>query len=128
MSEIFELYITSHFSAAHSLTGYSGDCSRTHGHNWIVEVHVKCDTLNHIGIGVDFRDIKIHVKEIVKELDHENLNDLPMFKTNNPTSELIAKYIYHEISKRLNSDHIRVSKVKVSETLETGAIYYIEER
>ena len=126
MSGVFEVYVKTHFSAAHRLEGYPGDCARSHGHNWIVEVHVRCSELNPIGIGMDFRDIKQAVKKVVQELDHYDLNELAPFKTVNPTSENIAKYLYRELSKALNGDSARVSKVKVSETPGAGACYWEE--
>jgi 6-pyruvoyltetrahydropterin/6-carboxytetrahydropterin synthase len=126
MPEIFEVYIKTHFSAAHSLEGYQGDCSRIHGHNWIIEVFVRCKKLNEIGIGIDFRDIKIAVKDVLREVDHFNLNDLPAFKEINPTSENIARYLYKELSRKLNSEEVKISKVKVSETPGAGAFYWEE--
>jgi 6-pyruvoyltetrahydropterin/6-carboxytetrahydropterin synthase len=59
-------------------------------------------------------------------LDHFNLNDLPAFQNINPSSENIAKFLYREIGKKLNSDVIKVSKVKVSETPGAGAFYWEE--
>ena len=126
MPGVFEVYIKSHFSAAHSLTGYQGDCAHIHGHNWMVEVFVKCQQLDEIGIGIDFRDIKQAVKEVLQGLDHSHLNDLPAFKEVNPTSEYIAKFLYQELEKQLNSDGVKVSKVKVSETPGAGAFYWEE--
>lgn len=126
MAEIFEVYVQAHFSAAHSLKGYPGDCARTHGHNWIIEVFVRCKKLNGIGIGIDFRDVKDSVKEVLHGLDHFNLNELPSFCEMNPTSENIAKYLYKELGKKLNSDAVRVSKIKVSETPGAGAFYWEE--
>lgn len=124
MPPVYEVYVKTHFSAAHSLCGYPGDCARLHGHNWIVEVYVRCKELNDIGIGIDFRDIKRAVKDVMEGLDHFNLNDLPAFQNINPSSENIAKFLFREISKKLNSDAIRVSKVKVSETPGAGAFYW----
>jgi 6-pyruvoyltetrahydropterin/6-carboxytetrahydropterin synthase len=126
MEGIYEIYIKTHFSAAHSLRDYPGDCARIHGHNWIIEVFVKCRKLDPIGIGIDFRDIKIAVKEVLQGLDHFNLNELPAFTDVNPTSENIAKYLYYEIGNKFNSDVVKVSKVKVSETPGAGAFYYEE--
>ena len=126
MSEIFEVYVKTHFSAAHSLKGYQGDCSRMHGHNWIIEVYIKCKELDEIGIGIDFRDIKQSVKDVLKELDHFNLNELPAFQEINPTSENIAKYLYKEISKKFDSEIVKVSKVLVCETPDAGAFYWEE--
>ena len=126
MPGIFEVYVKSHFSAAHSLEGYLGNCAHIHGHNWMVEVFVKCEQLDEIGIGIDFRDIKQAVKEVIQGLDHFNLNDLPAFEDVNPTSENIAKFLYQELAKQLNSDGVKVSKVKVSETPGAGAFYWEE--
>ena len=126
MLGICEVYIKTHFSAAHSLEGYPGDCARIHGHNWIIEVFVRCKELNEIGIGIDFRDIKKGVKDVLRNLDHFNLNDLPAFKGMNPTSENIAKFLYKELSRKLNLEHVKISKVKVSETPGAGAFYWEE--
>ena len=126
MPGVFEVYVKTQFSAAHSLKGYPGDCARVHGHNWIIEVFVKCKELDEIGIGIDFRDIKQSVKDVLQGLDHFNLNDLPAFKDVNPTSENIAKFLYKEVGKKLNSDVVKVSKVKVSETPGAGAVYWEE--
>lgn len=126
MAGVFEVYVKTHFSAAHRLNGYPGDCARVHGHNWIIEVFVKCSELDRLGIALDFRDIKSAVKAVVSELDHSDLNDLPVFVNENPTSENIARYLYGQLSERLNTPKNRVSKVKVSETPGAGAFYWEE--
>jgi 6-pyruvoyltetrahydropterin/6-carboxytetrahydropterin synthase len=126
MSAVFEVYVQTHFSAAHSLRGYEGNCARTHGHNWIIEVFVTCKKLNEIGIGVDFRDIRVAVRDVLKGLDHFNLNELTAFRERNPTSENIAKFLYYEVGAKLNSDVAYVTKVKVSETPGAGASYWEE--
>ncbi len=126
MSGVFEVYVKTHFSAAHSLKGYQGDCAHVHGHNWIIEVFVRCQKLDQIGMGIDFRDIKRMLKEVLHELDHSNLNELLFFQNVNPTSENIAKFLYQELGQKLNSNVVKVSKVKVSETPEAGAFYWEE--
>lgn len=126
MPGVFEVYVKSHFSAAHSLEGYPGDCAHIHGHNWMVEVFVKCEKLDEIGLGIDFKDIQQAVKDVLQGLDHFNLNDLPAFKKVNPTSENIAKFLYKELGRKLNSNGVKVSKVKVSETPGAGALYWEE--
>lgn len=126
MTSVFEVYVKTHFSAAHFLAGYDGDCARVHGHNWIIEVHVQCLRLDELGIGLDFRDIKAAVNEVTKDLDHSNLNELAAFKDSNPTSENIAMFLYKELSARINRVHVRVSRVKVSETPGAGAAYWEE--
>src|SRR5208283_3953674 len=111
MAEVFEAYVKTHFSAAHRLNGYPGDCAKTHGHNWIVEAYVKCSQLDGIGIGIDFRDTKDAVSEVLSSLDHCHLNEIPPFTTLNPSSENIAKHLYEALSAKLNGDTVKVSKV-----------------
>ncbi len=126
MLGIYEIYVKDHFSAAHALNGYVGNCSKMHGHNWIIESFIQCKKLNSIGIGIDFRDVKKTVKDILKKLDHTNLNELKEFKEINPTSEHIARFLYKELSKVLNNEYIKVSKIKVFETPGCGSTYWEE--
>ena len=123
---IYEICIEAQFSAAHSLAGYNGDCRQIHGHNWTVEVFVKCRELNKIGISIDFRKIKEDVRDIMKDMDHSYLNEHPGFRDKNPSSENIARFLYQKLSEKINSDAAKVAKVKVSETRSSG-VYYWEE-
>ena len=122
----FEISVQTHFSAAHHLRGYGGDCANPHGHNWVVDVYVMCDKLNEIGIGIDFRDIKNAVKAILEKLDHSDLNVLPQFQSQNPSSENIAKYLYRELTSRLNVQGVRVTKLRVSESPNCSVLYWEE--
>jgi len=126
MAGTYEIHVKADFSAAHCLRGYEGNCERVHGHNWTVEVFVRCMRLNEIGIGIDFRDVKKSLSQVVEKLDHCHLNDLHEFREMNPTSENVARFIYRELSARINSGAVKVSKVKVSETPGAG-VYYQED-
>ncbi|SPF34822.1 6-carboxy-5,6,7,8-tetrahydropterin synthase [Syntrophobacter sp. SbD1] len=126
MAEVFEIFVKSRFAAAHSLGGYPGNCARVHGHNWEVEVFVRCSELDELGMGVDFCAIEPVVKEILTGLDHGNLNDLPAFANQNPTAENIARFLYKELARKLDTHAIHISRVKVSETPEAGAFYWEE--
>ena len=124
MPGIYEMYVKKHFCAAHSLKGYPGDCARMHGHNWMIEVYIRCRELDNIGMGIDLREIKQGVGDVLDDLDHANLDELPAFRDQNPTSENIARLLYVEIGKRLNSERVSVSKVKVCETPGAGSFYW----
>ncbi len=126
MTGVYEVYIETHFSAAHALRGYDGDCARIHGHNWAVRVFVRCRELDAMGIGVDFRTIEAEVKSVLGGFDHRNINDLPPFREDNPTAENIARYLYKELSRRINTQSVRISKIEVSETPHAGALYWEE--
>lgn len=126
MPGFFEVRVEKQFSAAHLLRGYQGDCALMHGHNWIVEAYVKCEALDEIGIGIDFRKVKEALKEVIAGLDHRILNEVPAFREVNPTSENLARFLYKELSARLNARTVSVSKVWVFETPGAGAGYWEE--
>ncbi len=123
MPGIYEIYVKDHFAAAHALKGYDGNCSNLHGHNWIVEAYIHCTKLNQLGIGIDFRDVKKVVKDVLSKLDHTNLNEVVEFGSINPTSENISKFLYNELSRCLNTEHIKVHKITVFESPGCGSSY-----
>jgi len=94
-----------------------------HGHNWEIEVFVAGEKLNSIGILVDFRLLKEMVGDVLGELDHADLNKLDSFKTANPTSENIARFVCERLFDKVKDIGCRVSRVLVRETPETSAIY-----
>ena len=123
MPGVYEIYVKDHFSAAHVLKGYDGNCSNMHGHNWIIEAYIQCKKLNKLGIGIDFRDVKAIVKDVLSKLDHTFLNEVEEFSNMNPTSENLSRFLFTELSRRLNTDHINVSKVMVFESPGCGSSY-----
>lgn len=123
MPGVYEIYVKDHFAAAHALRGYDGNCSRIHGHNWIVEAYIQCTKLNQLGMGIDFRDVKEVVKDVLSKLDHTHLNEVAEFGSINPTSENLSKFIYKELSRRLNTDYIKVTKIMVFESPGCGSSY-----
>ena len=120
---MFKLIVKKEFSSAHILHGHPGNCKRMHGHNWLVEAEVEGDNTNEIGMVIDFKDIKNNLKEIISSLDHQFLNDLEPFINENPTAENISKYIYKELSNNINTDNIKVSKIKLWETNNSAVTY-----
>ena len=119
----YELMIKTDFAAAHSLRGYPGDCARLHGHNWHVELYVACETLDDIGLAVDYKILKRELKAVLADWDHYNLNDLPPFDTINPSSENVARVLYERMSARLDDERVRVSRIGIGETCTAKVIY-----
>ena len=119
-----EVSIEMEFSSAHALRGYRGKCENTHGHNYKVEVHVRGERLNEIGLLVDFRDLKDATKRVVDYLDHKNINDLAPFDVElNPSAENLAMYFFYEIGRQLNDDRVKIQRVRVWETSTCSATY-----
>ena len=121
---MFELDVIRELSSAHCLKGYCGNCSEKHGHNWSVQVFIRSEKLDEIGIAVDFKALKRELDALLGELDHKDLNTIPPFDKLNPTSENIAMYIYKRLSEKLNGNGVKVYRVRVGENASSGASYF----
>lgn len=137
----FKLSKKFRFETAHRLAkGYVGKCSHLHGHSWNGEITVICTELDDQGMAIDYKDIGVFCKQIEDILDHKTIlhegddkliealvgigSDVVILKEN-PTSEVIAKYIYekfeaHVASKGLNC---RVYSVSIEETCTSRCVY-----
>ena len=120
---MYELKIISQFAAAHQLREYEGKCEKLHGHNWKVEVYVTGEKLEKNGLLIDFKLIKNATKRVLNELDHEFLNELDAFKAINPSSENISHHIFTALSREVNTEDIKVSRVTTWESDSACASY-----
>lgn len=109
------------FCYGHRLLNYSGKCKHLHGHNGKAVIILEGETLDQMGMLVDFTEIKTLVQRWIDDnLDHNMLlcKDDPLlpllqergervFVTElNPTAENISKLIY---------DHAREAGLPVVE-------------
>ena len=121
---MYEVMIEEEFSAAHALRGYRGKCENLHGHNWKVEVYVRGEQLDQVGMLVDFKELKAATRRVMKYLDHQNLNELTPFDLEiNPSSEHLAGFILNKVSQEISDNRVTVYKVRVWETPSTCATY-----
>ncbi|MEK9656788.1 MAG: 6-carboxytetrahydropterin synthase [bacterium] len=128
------------FEAAHRLAkGYPDKCKNIHGHSFKGELTVNCSTLNHYDMGVDFAVLKSFLKQIEKHFDHklilyENDHELIDFchtqhwevitLPHNPTSEVIATYIYQQAKKELEPHYpCEIQSVMIAETCSSRCVY-----
>lgn len=115
---MFRIWKKFRFSASHALTGLPPDhqCSRLHGHNYLVEVELSAATLDEIGFVVDFGALAPVKDYIDEEWDHRHLNDVLPF---NPTAENMAAHLYDWCRERWKE----TSAVRVQETATSWAEY-----
>lgn len=113
---IFKEFI---FEAAHRLPNVPADhkCARLHGHSFHVEIHVDGPLEKHTGWVCDFADIKTAFQPMYDQLDHHYLNEIEGLE--NPTSELIAQWIWNGLRPILRGLHTIV----VRETCTSGCVY-----
>lgn len=106
---MYEILKSLSFCYGHRLLEHPGKCAHLHGHTARLDIVLASDALNHLGMVMDFSDVKAAVKSWVNQnLDHTMLlckNDpiVPVLKDcgeryflmdDNPTAENIAKMIY----------------------------------
>jgi 6-pyruvoyltetrahydropterin/6-carboxytetrahydropterin synthase len=124
---VYEIFVTSDFSAAHRLSGHQGPCARVHGHNWKVTVYVRCLGLDAGGMGLDFLHLQSALDEVLSELDHKELNAVPFFTECPPTAENVARFIFDELGRKVNTAGVTLARVSVNETPGFGATYWEED-
>jgi 6-pyruvoyltetrahydropterin/6-carboxytetrahydropterin synthase len=122
---MYELKVITSFAAAHRLTMVGSKCENMHGHNWKIEVYVSGDKLNAGGVLMDFGEIKAHLAEVMKKLDHTFLNELDYFPDGNPSSENIAYFVASELQRKLDHSSARVTRVTAWESEDACATYIV---
>ena len=121
---MYELTVESQFDSAHNLRRYNGPCEALHGHTYRVQVFYTGDSLDDLGILIDFRRLKTALGEVISYLDHRYLNELLEFQQQNPTAENIARVIYEKMQDLIPGG---VTKTTVWETPTSSASYWSEE-
>lgn len=116
---MYSVKVEGNFSSAHNLRGYKGKCEALHGHNWKVEAVVAASSADKAGMVIDFRVLKAKLNRVLDKLDHAYLNKIPHFRKANPTSELIARYIFERLKPGLKG----LRSVTVWESENSAATY-----
>lgn len=115
-----EVYVTKKFSfsAAHQLSGYNKHHDQLHGHNYTVNVTLK-GSLDNNGFLIDLDKLETLIyTHVIYPLDNSFLND--QLKPLNPTVEVLALYLYHEIEICLRiceyTANLKITEITVYET------------
>jgi 6-pyruvoyltetrahydropterin/6-carboxytetrahydropterin synthase len=106
------------FEAAHFLPKVPAGhkCARMHGHSYEIEIAIEGEIDPERGWLMDFASIDEHVIPIIKQLDHQVLNEIDGLQ--NPTSELLAVWVWMKLATALP-----LSEVVVSETESSRCVY-----
>lgn len=103
-----------HFCYGHRLLNHKGKCRHLHGHNARAVVRLESETLDKLGMVVDFSDIGDYVKTWLNaEIDHNMLlcredpvlgllqeaGERVYVTVENPTAEHIARMIFDYVDK-----------------------------
>jgi len=85
-----------HFSSSHFLPKVPPEhpCANLHGHNYVVEVEVQ-GPINEQGFVIDFHNLDLLVKPLIKTVDHRHLNLVAGLE--NPSAEIIATWFLNNL-------------------------------
>ncbi len=120
---MFTLCVKDSFAAAHRLVGYQGKCEELHGHNFVVEAFFSGEKLGEDGLFVDFRILKGYLKDVLDNLDHKYLNEIPFFAERASSAEYIAFYIFDEVEKQIKQKGAFLKEIRVWESEKAYAAY-----
>ena len=95
----------------------SHPCSRMHGHSFKIVLTLVGDLDPKIGWVIDYNDIQALMKPLLDKIDHHVLNEVEGLE--NPTSELLAKWVYAHAKKSLP----QLVRVSIAETPSTECSY-----
>jgi 6-pyruvoyltetrahydropterin/6-carboxytetrahydropterin synthase len=108
---------TDELSAEENSATY-GKCNNPHGHghNYTVGITVSGPVDGQTGMVCNLADLDGFVrKEILERYDHQNLNLLPEFATQVPTTENLCIAIYKIVKRGFHLAHLE--KVRIEETM-----------
>ncbi len=98
---------------AHSLPNpYFGPAQNMHGATYTVDVTFISKSLNEFSVVIDIGEAHRITKEVLSELNYQNLDELSPFENQLSTTENVAAFIQKEIKKL--SEHLFTGKINVT--------------
>ncbi|MBS1668021.1 MAG: 6-carboxytetrahydropterin synthase QueD [Bacteroidetes bacterium] len=107
------------FDSAHFLPNVpvGHKCREMHGHTYRLVVYLEGPIDEKRGWVIDFAELKEIVKGILADIDHKCLNNLSGLE--NPTCELLAKWLWGRLKKELPG----LKNIVLHETPTSGVVY-----
>jgi len=95
---MYSVTVRGHMMIAHSLRGeVFGPAQALHGATYVVDVEFRRPELDADGIVVDIGGATEALNETLRSLSYRNLDDDPVFRGRNTTTEFLARVIFDRI-------------------------------
>jgi len=120
---VFEVAYETTFCATHVLTDGGRPIEPQHGHDWRVEVVAGGETLDAIGVVVDFEHLKRAVAEVAARFHYGDITTHPDFTGQSPSAEAVARYFFEEVRRGLGEEGRHLKRVRVWEAPGCSAAY-----
>jgi 6-pyruvoyltetrahydropterin/6-carboxytetrahydropterin synthase len=95
---MYTVRVRDHFMIAHSFRGeVFGPAQKLHGATFVVDVEFRSTALDANNIVVDIGLATETVHKILGELNFRNLDEEPLFKGQNTTTEMLARTVFDRV-------------------------------
>jgi len=114
---MYSVTIRQHIMIAHSLAGeIFGPAQQLHGATFLVDATFSAAELDEHNTVIDIDVASNILKEVLKPLHYQNLDELEHFRGKLTTAEFLANYIHREIHKSIAGKFQGKLKVQLSES------------
>ncbi|MCH2085054.1 MAG: 6-carboxytetrahydropterin synthase [Saprospiraceae bacterium] len=121
---MYEVTVRDSIMIAHSLNHPDfGPARNMHGATFTVDVTFLSAVLTDMNIVIDIALAHEALKNVLKQLNYQNLDELPPFKGKLTTTEFLAKYIHDEVKTEVASQFSGSIKVTLGESHVAWASY-----
>jgi 6-pyruvoyltetrahydropterin/6-carboxytetrahydropterin synthase len=122
---VFAISVEMSFQASHQLALPDGSKEPAHSHNWSVTAEVAGESLDEMGVVMDFHQLRAALGDIIAPFDNSQLDAIDYFQKNAESAENVAKYIYNKLKARLPHG-VKIVRVKVGEEKGCWAEYLFQ--
>ena len=104
---MYSVCVRDHFMIAHSFAGaVFGPAQRLHGATFVVDAEFRRPELDGDGIVVDIGRAGEALHAILGELNYRNLDDEPVFRGRNTTTEVLARTIFDRLAAAIRAGRL----------------------
>jgi len=101
---MFSVTVRDHMMVAHSLQGeVFGPAQRLHGATFVVDATFRRPELDDDRIVVDIGRATQELAAVMGELSYRNLDDEPLLKDTNTTTEVLARFVADRLCDRIHA-------------------------
>lgn len=123
MSPVYEVAYETTFCSTHRLTRAGEPLEPLHGHDWRVEVVAAGESLDDVGVVIDFEVLKEVVAGIAAGFHYADMNAHPDLAGLSPSAEVVARYFFERTRQGMGEAGRLLRRVRVWEAPGCSATY-----
>lgn len=124
---MFSVTVRDHMMVAHSLPDpFFGPAQGLHGVTYVAEVTWYRPELDEHGVVIDIGAATEQLAKVIGELNYRNLDDLEVFAGMVTTTEVVARYVAHQIADAMDTAPFAALEVTLHEHPDARATYRLD--